>query len=74
MSQLWARPAADWAWALATSWRAVEVQLPIFFKLGYTKAKLITYVPLVLVPLVLYLFSAFTDFTGLKELSDQVVL
>lgn len=53
---------------------AAGLQLPIFFKLGYTKAKLITYVPLVLVPLVLYLFSAFTDFTGLKGLSDQVVL
>lgn len=53
---------------------AAAVQLPIFFKLGYTKAKLITYVPLVLVPLVLYLFSAFTDFTGLKGLSEQVSL
>lgn len=53
---------------------AAGLQLPIFFKLGYTKAKLITYIPLVLVPLVLYLFSAFTDFTGVKELSDQVVL
>lgn len=50
------------------------VQLPIFFKLGYTKAKLITYVPLVLVPLVVYLFSAFGDTAGLKGLSDQVGL
>ena len=53
---------------------AAAVQLPIFFKLGYTKAKLITYVPLVLVPLVVYLFSAFADTANLKGVSDQVIL
>lgn len=50
---------------------AAAFQLPLFFKLGYTKAKLLTYLPLVLVPVVLYLFTLVNDAANVKHLYEQ---
>ncbi len=35
-----------------------SIQLPIFFKLGYTRAKLLAYLPFVVLPLAVILFSS----------------
>lgn len=42
------------------------IQLPIFFKFGYTKAKLLTYLPIVCIPVALLIFNGIV---GIESLS-----
>jgi ABC-2 type transport system permease protein len=42
------------------------IQLPLFFKLGYDKAKLLAYLPLVSFPVVIILFSKFLSGDGMR--------
>lgn len=52
----------------------VAFQLPLFFKLGYTKAKFLSYLPLVLVPLAFYLFGTFADMNGISGWGEQIAV
>lgn len=51
---------------------AAALQLPLYFKLGYAKARLLTYLPLALIPVVLYLFSLVNDAETIKPLIEQI--
>jgi len=46
------------------------IQLPIYFKLGYTKAKFLTYLPFIILPLMVVVFSSFFgDIFSLERIS-----
>jgi hypothetical protein len=53
---------------------AAGIQLPLFFKLGYARARFFVYLPLVLVPAVIYLISLFATSSGWSVGAEQVLL